>query len=255
MRKQLAVIIVIFISSSLDAGTTCGHHAMYGVPTLGDQVICRSGYLAGYSYEHMNPAYIMYYLNSVTTHSNQATRRGNGSEYKADTEIPSQYRVREGDYFGTGFDRGHLLSAASSDSTLLALRQSFLMTNIVPMNPKLNRHGAWRSLEDVERGLVSKGSSGQLIVVSGPMYGYTLGLPRLPNGTAVPSHFFKIMVELNSGIAHAYIIPNDGSALVHHPYRVAVDEIESRINADLFALLPDDIERSLESYKGLTSDI
>lgn len=53
-------------------------------------------------------------------------------------------------YNGTGFDRGHLYSAESASVNSKGYMECFLMTNIIPQNPQLNR-GEWKRLEELAR--------------------------------------------------------------------------------------------------------
>ena len=53
-------------------------------------------------------------------------------------------------YRGSGYDRGHLKPAADSKGSMEEMESSFLMTNMAPQTPNLNR-GIWKQLEEAVR--------------------------------------------------------------------------------------------------------
>jgi len=74
------------------------------------------------------------------------------------------YRVRSIEYERTGFDRGHLCPSADRTSSREANDSTFLMTNVQPQLPSMNR-GPWAELESYTRRLVRRGK--QVYVVAG----------------------------------------------------------------------------------------
>lgn len=50
------------------------------------------------------------------------------------------------DYVRSGYDRGHLCPAADRSASVQLMRQTFVMANIAPQSPKLNR-GDWKKTE------------------------------------------------------------------------------------------------------------
>lgn len=50
------------------------------------------------------------------------------------------------DYNNSGYDRGHMCPAADRSGDLLAMRSTFVISNIAPQAPSLNR-GAWKKTE------------------------------------------------------------------------------------------------------------
>lgn len=89
------------------------------------------------------------------------------------------------DYIGTGWDRGHL--AAADDSTsAVQMYQSFLMTNMTPQHPSLNR-GRWRVLEETIRGDVSKHGR-PIHVITGAIYQSNNEMNSIP----IPTGYFKV---------------------------------------------------------------
>ena len=69
-----------------------------------------------------------------------------GRHFKADTKLPRP-RVKDSDYSGTGYVRGHLCSAADRDSKKSWLKETYLTSNLVPMTMVCNA-GRWKVIED-----------------------------------------------------------------------------------------------------------
>ncbi|GIU82379.1 MAG: DNA/RNA non-specific endonuclease [Acidobacteria bacterium] len=89
--------------------------------------------------------------------------------FRPDNRLPSSFpKAYPGDYTNTGYDRGHLCPSADRTSTREAMASTFLMTNIAPQTPDLNR-GPWESLESYLRSLVRQNYD--VYIIAGN-YGY-----------------------------------------------------------------------------------
>ncbi|WP_198531203.1 DNA/RNA non-specific endonuclease [Thauera phenolivorans] len=159
--------------------------------------------------------------------------------------------VRHEDYTGSGYDRGHL-----APNHLIATRygrkaqhQTFLMSNIVPQRPALNR-GVWQRLEAAEDALSNR--FGPLWVFTGPIYdarpAYLPGFKLI----ALPSAFYKILVrEDSAGGAPrmlAFAVPQDvegGEDL--RRFLVSVADVQRWTGLDFFHQLPDAVEARVEA--------
>ncbi|GAB3164326.1 DNA/RNA non-specific endonuclease [Telluribacter humicola] len=143
--------------------------------------------------------------------------------FRPDPELPAGwYKVVPSDYTNTGFDRGHLCPSAdrtSSDANNVA---TFLMTNIIPQAPELNRE-AWARLEDYCRTLVQNGS--RLFIVAGT-YG-TGGEGSKGNQTSlkdriqVPARNWKVIVVLPQGATREQITVETPVIAVDFPNRTS----------------------------------
>ena len=148
------------------------------------------------------------------------------------------------DYTHSGFDRGHLKPAADSKASNERMAASFLMTNVAPQTPQLNR-GSWKQLEETTRDWAHE--LGEIYVVCGP------GLEsqgQLPNGKVdVPTTYWKAILRTAPDTACiAFMMPNQGTKLAPFPtYRVTVDSLEATIGIDLFPQLPPNVEQRIES--------
>lgn len=93
------------------------------------------------------------------------------------------------DYTHSGYDRGHMAPAADMKWNETAMEESFLLSNICPQIPELNR-GRWKELEEQIREWVQRDSA--LLITCGPI----VSTPRKTIGRheiVVPTRFFKVV--------------------------------------------------------------
>ncbi len=84
--------------------------------------------------------------------------RPNPDPFRPDRRLPNGWeRVTPSDYTGSGFDRGHLCPSADRSGSEEGMSDTFLMTNMTPQTPDLNR-GPWVKLEAYLRTLVTRGN-------------------------------------------------------------------------------------------------
>jgi endonuclease G len=78
------------------------------------------------------------------------------NDFKPDDSLPSVWnKITPNAYSNSGFDRGHLCPSADRTQSAADNSATFLMTNMVPQAPELNRE-AWAYLEEFCRDLVSE---------------------------------------------------------------------------------------------------
>ena len=212
------------------------------------------------------------------------------NKFLPDTQLPENfYRVVKNDYqFNLyGFDRGHV--CPSADRTFCAEDNiaTFLMTNMIPQSPDLNRI-VWNHMEDYERELVKAGN--ELYIFAG---GYEKGgtgsrgyfedivlKTKIENDVEykirVPEFCWKIILVMPEGDDDfervnslecvlennirciAVCIPNGqgisnglGKGEDWQQYICSVDYIEELTGFDFFELLSDNIETYLEAKEFL----
>ena len=145
-------------------------------------------------------------------------------------------------YASSGYDRGHLKPAADSRRSAAEMRNSFLMTNMAPQSPNLNR-GIWKKLEEDVRtwGLAYD----EVHVTCGPS---DLTQRTLSSGVRVPSAFWKVVLRTSPDTTClAFRFPNaDKVPGALEDYLVSVDALEAELGLDLFPSLPDGTERRVE---------
>ncbi len=184
--------------------------------------------------------------------------------FASDKELPNNfYKVSTKDYTKTGFDRGHLCPSEDRDLNDEFNAETFLMTNMIPQSPNLNRI-TWVALENYCRKLMDNGN--ELYIITG---GYGTGgtgskgyTEKIGNGHIyVPSHCWKIIVVLplgnndlqritNNTRVIAVDIPNNQEvkSMPWYSYRTTINEIEEKTGYDFLNKVPDYIQRHLEGF-------
>lgn len=174
-------------------------------------------------------------------------------DFRADTSITTG-SATPADYKASGYDRGHLAPAADMQWSSETMHESFLMSNMTPQAPQLNR-GMWKELEENVRKWAQ--NFGEVTVVTGPV----LEKPSAEyssigsNKVAVPEFFYKALLsKSNNGdtIMAAFIMPNKKCEGEIWDYAVSVDEIEERTGIDFFSALDDSIENETEKNINLS---
>lgn len=98
--------------------------------------------------------------------------------------------VTPAEYTRSGYDRGHLAPSADFAWDQEVNDSTFVMSNMVPQAPNLNRD-AWRRLEDKVREWAC--GEGKITVITGPVF--AANDSKLKSGLIVPQKFFKIIID------------------------------------------------------------
>lgn len=176
-------------------------------------------------------------------------------EFLVDDALPiGMARVTADDYAQSGYDRGHLCPSADRTDTAEHNARTFLMTNVHPQRPELNRV-PWKALEEYERSLAKAHRS--LYIVAGCIFSahpVTIG-----HGVAVPRLDYKIVVVLEAGqtvasinastLVFAAMMPNE-AGVQEKPwaaYLTTVDAVESASGYDFLTALTPAVQAALES--------
>lgn len=124
-------------------------------------------------------------------------------DFRPDASLPTGwYQVKPTDYASVdGFDRGHLCPSGDRTDTEINNSATFLMTNMIPQAPSLNR-GFWAELEANCRELVLQGN--ELYIYSGA-YGTSRTGSNGPKSilasgkVTVPARIWKVIIVLPQG--------------------------------------------------------
>ncbi|WP_245832236.1 DNA/RNA non-specific endonuclease [Oceanospirillum sanctuarii] len=211
------------------------------------RVLRNEGYMVGYSDLRMNPLWATYWLQPLTPEQKQNgyKRPGQFSE-----DWRTVWRVSHQDYTRSGYDRGHLAPnyAISRLYGKEAQVETFLMTNIVPQKPNLNRK-VWQRLEEAAIDHFTEQFS-RIAVITGPVF--DAQTERLDSWVEVPDAFYKIFVGFDADgqvkSMLAFLMPQNvrGSEPLTK-FVVSVDQIEEATGLNFFSELPDGQEVRLEA--------
>jgi len=108
-----------------------------------------------------------------------------GLNFRPDYNLPTKCRSYNKDYSLTGYDRGHLPSNASFDYDRKIQKETFLMSNIAPQKPQLNRR-YWAKIEKFTRHLAVKYK--QIEVVTGVCG----SKGKIKNDVNIPAWWYKV---------------------------------------------------------------
>jgi len=204
-----------------------------------EQMLQRKAYTASYNSDLRLPNWVAWVL--TAEHTQGKSQRSN-MKFTDDADVPAP-RAYHSDYTRSGYDRGHLCPAGDNKWDDEALRQTFLMTNICPQAPKLNKDD-WNTLEQRCRTWAKR--YGEVFVVSGPIMSEN---PRRigKHKVAVPQAFFKVVLRLgDKPEAIGFVYDNDDPTGSLQSHVLSIDSIERLTGIDFFPALPDELEAALE---------
>lgn len=213
MKKLLIALLIVFASSTFAweqtppaAPTACSAQIPYGMPTSQRQgpVICRHAYISQNDETAKLPIWVSYTLYP----QNALGCVPRSDAFAPDASLPKGDRAELKDYAGSGYDIGHTAPAGDMSFDNRAELESFLLTNMAPQLPGLNR-GIWKLLETAVRGWAVQRDH-TMIIYAGPIYGKsnkTIG----NNKVVVPHAFYKIVIDSNTNEVAAFIFPQAGN--------------------------------------------
>ena len=224
------------------------------LPSSTGEMIHHTYYSLSYREAHEQPEWVAYIL---TRKSLQAPNVSREKDFVPDGMV-STYSATPDDYRGSGYTRGHLVPAGDMAFDTLAMRETFLMSNISPQLRQLN-NGIWRDLEEHVRDWAYKADS--LYVVSGPVLSNPVKKTGRKNKVTVPAAFYKVLLD-NKGPekkAIGFIIPHELSEKRLETYMVAVSDVEALTGLKFFEQMPNQAEilrlkSSIEPGKWQISD-
>jgi len=224
----------------------------------------KDAFALSYNRDRGSPNWVSWHLDNSWTGS-----LVRNDTFRPDPMVPSDwYRVQATDYFGSGFDRGHLTPNADRDNaaSIPINQETFLMSNMIPQAPD-NNQGPWAAMENDLRSLLTDTSGNEYelyVVAGGAGVGGTGGNGLVTNFAAgrvtVPAFTWKVVLMLPKGEGDmsrvgaatrtiAVIMPNKQGIRNDNwkNYLTNVDEVEKLTGYDFFSNVPDDIENSIEA--------
>ena len=206
----------------------------YGLP-VADHILFNRQYIIGYSYLFRQPKFALEIIDPSTSFIDIDSRL---DSFRPDMRIPDEFRVLMEDYKGSGYDRGHLISSADRRSSGVINSETFLLTNMSPQHPDLNRK-AWRKLEEKVRELAEMKKVVEVYVCCGPLFDVGGKIKVIGNDTSdtydslipVPHSYFKSVLseELRGRFKMwNFVMPNKNCTEPLENYQVTAKEIEIR---------------------------
>ena len=225
-----------------------GGHAYGGYPSQSLKLLDRAkvleneSYVVGYSESMQNPLWVAYRVFDVP--NLESGKRP--SHFRTDHR--TEAKVSHNAYRGSGYDRGHMAPNHAIATRYGAGGQweTFLMSNIIPQTPHVNRH-IWKDLE----WRVSRRYGryfGEVWVVTGPVF--TEPVKRLSSGVPIPSGYYKILADETGDKLRvmAFLVNRRCPPYARIKSQlVSIDELEALTGLDFFPDLAKDKQAEIES--------
>lgn len=208
-------------------------------------ILYNQGYVSAYDEVRGTPAWVAYKVFSVEEYIT----------FDRPTRFSIDYRtgnlISHDDYTHSGYDRGHMAPnfAVVTRYGQEAQIETFLMTNIIPQKPSLNRHW-WQRLERLIARDYSEAYD-NVWVITGPVY-KEAGNWMHESKVKIPSHNFKIIKAEKNGTFEmkAFIVHQEvGGTEDHAPYLTSVNYIEEVTGLNFNPLMKQVLADSLESHQ------
>lgn len=213
-------------------------------------LVSHKGYVLSYNRSRGAPNWVTWHVEASDLGSVDRT-----NAFRADPSLPAEWQIKNTDYAGSGYDRGHMCPSEDHSDTVENNRETFLMSNMQPQLHRLNG-GIWKALEGYVQTLV-KQHGFEAYILAG-CYG-NKGTVNDAHKIVIPTYCWKIVLLLPRGNNDlrrvssstriiAANMPNELS--ISSPwtqYRTSVDALETIIGYDFLATLPDATEQILEA--------
>jgi endonuclease G len=200
----------------------CAVHSPYGFAQTQRtaQPICREAYLVAYDAPAKIPAYVAYTL--LPQNALGCFPRTNA--FVADQSLNGT-GARPDDYAGTGYDKGHAAPDGDLSWSQQVEYESFLMTNMYPQLPGLNR-STWKLLETSVRGWTVQYNQSYTIYVGAI---YNDQDKRIGKGVIVPHAFYKIVINNQTNEVAGWWFPHvEGLGTDLTKLRLPISQIEQQ---------------------------
>lgn len=200
------------------------------IPKDNSDVIHHTYYSLGYNEKTEQSNWVAYRLSKESLEVPNVKR---AKRFNYDKDVKSRTAAHK-DYSHSGYTRGHMAPAGDMAFNTVAMKESFLMSNMSPQ-VKVFNNGVWKELEENVRDWAF--SNGELIVVSGPIF-YSKNPKKIGKQTkiSVPDAFYKILLD-NEGRdkkSIGFIIPHELAVDPLQDFAVSIDEIEKVTGIDFF---------------------
>lgn len=229
-----ALICCTWIAATASAGESrCPSHYANARPpaimdasvSVGAMELYSQGYGLVYSSEAKSPIFAAELL-SPDRVLRAYKRQNRANDFRPDERVARRARATLEDFRGSGFDRGHLAPSADMDSPE-ADSESFLLTNIVPQDPHLNRN-LWAA---IEKGVRAMAKHRPIYVVTGVIW-EPHNSPTVGRGLVrVPAYLYKAVYDPSARSGAAYLVAN-APRQAHHELSLA--ELREAAGVDPF---------------------
>lgn len=243
-------------------------HLAIGKPK-GYKELYRRGFVIGYDPTRKIPLWVQYRLTRERSEDNTYPRP-NAAAFDEDVEIHITGRATLDDYASVSSDyvRGHLAPADDMRWDEIAANESMLLSNMSPQIGSEFNNSIWKTLENrVRRWAIARED---ITIICGPVFEARQNIEPIPrqnrtlrqmlynvvgeNDVAVPTSFFKIIVDmrnLQNPNVIAFLMPHirttAGDERDIENYLTSVDNIEELTGLDFLTGLSDVVQETIET--------
>lgn len=229
------------------SGSRMSEIMRFGYPGF-ENIKAKDDYVLSYNRRLRIANWVCEHLTARNVYNTDLDRRR--CDFVVDPSIHPLFSTTNKDYWGSGYDRGHLAAAANHRSSQNSMCATFFLSNTSPQVGSGFNRDAWEHLEKYSRHLVK--SYKNVYVVTGPLF-----LPKVEldnqlyvkykligkNRIAVPTHYFKVILgeTMDDQLEiQSYILPNQPISEMTplHNFQVPVDTIEKASGLILFDKIP-----------------
>jgi len=250
-------IIYIFFSSTVysnetsalnhkEIETSIQNNLRYESDSINRYIIYR-GFVVQYNHEKRSPNYTIHRLSVNQISPKFGSKAKRRSNFFVDDYNLGQRSALNRDYYKSGWDKGHMVPSGDFYWNQLLKNETFVLTNISPQNPSLNR-GKWANLENATRNIIIN-LNNEAYIITGACYSDENGITTGPNKVEIPLYLYKLIYIPEASIMYAFLFNNQIGEYKSNlnEYQIRVDDIEKITNEDFFDRLPDELENVLES--------
>ena len=183
-------------------------------------VLCNQAYT---SY-HSNPDRIPLLVSERVFSKSLSKKEPRTNDFRADTRLRLRDRAILSDYYKSGYDRGHMAPAGDTNDHK-TISESFLLSNMTPQNPELNRT-LWKNIETYAR--IKANLNREVVVLTGVVFNHCQVDEKLKDRVSVPDKYYKIIY--GRGRVDAFMVDNihpETSKI--HQYRVELKDINDKL--------------------------
>ncbi|KAI8070956.1 hypothetical protein BC940DRAFT_294856 [Gongronella butleri] len=212
----------VLVKRDAGSGNLTSTMLQFGDPGNGRDFLERDSYILSYSRKDRVPSWTGEHLTAASLITGSGVNRDH-SQFKVDPDVNPLFQSTLDDYSKSGYDRGHNAPAGDAVLTQQAMDETFYLSNMAPqVGVGFNRQ-YWAYLEGFVRDLTK--SFSDVYVFTGGAFipkktgsgkaDYTMTYPVLNGNTAVPTHFFKVILVPNGASKYAsaaFLLPNQAIA-------------------------------------------
>jgi len=233
-RSLAFVLLLAFTSCAYAAGEqtspqpmqSCQTQVPFGWPQAsrpGTTPVCRQAYVL----LHDNIAKVSLWEAYTLTPQHAVGCLARVNAFAPDQSLPRGQRSELADYAKSGYDTGHIANDADMSWDPTVQRESFILSNMAPQLPSLNR-GIWKELETYVRDWAYT-SGHSLTIYAGSIYDVSSDRKIGPDSVVVPHAFYKIVIDDTTRQSLAFIFPHrDGLGTDLRPLQTTVASVESQ---------------------------